>query len=376
MEGHPAMSLTFTPEHEELRQTVRRFLAEKSPISAVRKTMTTDAGFDDAVWSQMAEQIGLQGLIVPEAHGGAGMGATELAIVMEEMGRVLLCAPFLSTVLATQALLLAGSDAARGELLPGIAAGTTRATLASVEPGGDWEPSAARATAKQDGSDWKLDGEKSFVLDGHTADVLLVTARTADGLSLFRVDAGAPGLERKALPTLDLTRKLANVSLNGARATRIGAAGDLTPAIERAVQWAIAALAAEQAGGAQRCLETATDYAKTRLQFGRPIGSFQAIKHRCADMLVSAEFAKSAAYGAAGALDEEGGAADEAVAIAKSYCSEAFFQAAGDNIQIHGGMGFTWEADAHLYFKRAKSSSLLFGDPVKHREKLAARIGL
>ena len=370
------MSLTFTPEHEELRQTVRRFLAEKSPITAVRKTMTTDAGFDDAVWSQMAEQIGLQGLIVPEAHGGAGMGAAELAIVMEEMGRVLLCAPFLSTVLATQALLLAGSDAAQKDLLPGIAAGTTRATLAYVEPGGDWEPSAAKTTAKQDGSDWKLDGEKAFVLDGHTADVLLVTARTSDGLSLFRVDAGAPGVERTALPTLDLTRKLANVSLKGAPATRIGAAGDVTPAIERAVQWAIAALAAEQAGGAQRCLETATDYAKTRLQFGRPIGSFQAIKHRCADMLVSTEFAKSAAYGAAAALGEDGAAADEAVAIAKSYCSEAFFQAAGDNIQIHGGMGFTWEADAHLYFKRAKSSSLLFGDPVKHREKLAARIGL
>jgi alkylation response protein AidB-like acyl-CoA dehydrogenase len=370
------MSFTVTPEHEELRQTVRRFLTERSPIAAVRKTMTTDAGFDDAVWSQMAEQIGLQGLVVPEAHGGAGMGAAELAIVMEEMGRVLFCAPFLSTVLATQALLLAGTESAQKDLLPGIAAGTTRATLAYVEPGGDWEPSAAKATAKQDGADWKLDGEKVFVLDGHSADVLLVTARTSDGLSLFRVDAGAPGVERTALPTLDLTRKLANVSLKGARATRVGAAGDLTPALERAVQWAIAALAAEQTGGAQRCLETATEYAKTRLQFGRPIGSFQAIKHRCADMLVSVEFAKSAAYGAAAALGEDGGSADEATAIAKSYCSEAFFQAAGDNIQIHGGMGFTWEADAHLYFKRAKSSSLLFGDPVKHREKLAAKIGL
>jgi len=369
------MSFTVTPEHEELRQTVRRFLAEKSPIEAVRKVMTTDAGCDDAVWMQMAEQIGLQGLIVPEAHGGAGMGAAELAIVMEEMGRVLLCAPFLSTVLATQALRLAGSDAAQQDLLPGIAAGTTRATLAYVEPGGDWEPSAAKATATQDGSDWKLDGTKAFVLDGHTADVLLVTARTSDGLSLFRVDGDAPGVARAALPTLDLTRKLASVALKGARATRVGASGDLTAAIERAVQWAIVALAAEQAGGAQRCLETATEYAKTRLQFGRPIGSFQAIKHRCADMLVGVEFAKSAAYAAATALAEDGGV-DEAAAIAKSYCSEAFFQAAGDSIQIHGGMGFTWEADAHLYFKRAKSSSLLFGDPVAHREKLAARIGL
>jgi alkylation response protein AidB-like acyl-CoA dehydrogenase len=370
------MSFTITPEHEELRQTVRRFLTEKSPITAVRKVMTTDTGFDDAVWSQMAEQIGLPGLIVPEAHGGAGMGAAELAIVMEEMGRVLLCAPYLSTVLATQALVLAGDAAAQQDLLPGIAAGTTRATLAYVEPGGDWEPASAKTTATKDGSGWKLDGKKAFVLDGHTADVLLVTARTADGLSLFRVDAGAPGVTRTALPTLDLTRKLADVSLQGAHATRVGTAGDLTAAIERAVQWAIAALAAEQAGGAQRCLETATEYAKTRLQFGRPIGSFQAIKHRCADMLVAAEFAKSAAYGAAAALDDGGSAADEATAIAKSYCSEAFFQAAGDNIQIHGGMGFTWEADAHLYFKRAKSSSLLFGDPVKHREKLAARIGL
>jgi len=370
------MSFTVTPEHDELRQTVRRFLAEKSPIDAVRKVMTTDAGFDDATWKQMAEQIGLQGLIVPEAHGGAGMGAAELAIVMEEMGRVLFCAPFLSTVLATQALVLAGSDAAQKDLLPGIAAGTTRATLAYVEPGGDWEPSAAKTIAKPDGADWKLDGAKAFVLDGHTADVLLVTARTPDGLSLFRVDPGAAGVERTHLAPLDLTRKLASVSFKGARATRIGAGGDLTKALERAVQWGIAALAAEQAGGAQRCLETATEYAKTRLQFGRPIGTFQAIKHRCADMLVSVEFAKSAAYGAAAALGEDGDAADEATAIAKSYCSEAFFQAAGDNIQIHGGMGFTWEADAHLYFKRAKSSSLLFGDPVAHRRKLAAAIGL
>jgi alkylation response protein AidB-like acyl-CoA dehydrogenase len=370
------MSFTITPEHDELRQTVRRFLAEKSPLTAVRKLMTTDAGFDDGVWKQMAEQIGLQGLIVPEAHGGAGMGPAELAIVMEEMGRVLFCAPFLSTVLATQALVLAGSDDAQKDLLPGIAAGTTRATLAYVERGAGWDPGAARATATQSGSTWKIDGEKAFVLDGHTADVLLVTARTGDGLSLFRVDGDAPGVERKALPTLDLTRKLADVTLKGAPATRIGAAGDATAALERAVRWAIVALAAEQAGGAQRCLETATEYAKTRLQFGRPIGSFQAIKHRCADMLVTVEFAKSAAYAAAAALGEDEDSAAEATAIAKSYCSEAFFQAAGENIQIHGGMGFTWEADAHLYFKRAKSSSLLFGDPVEHRTKLAARLGL
>jgi alkylation response protein AidB-like acyl-CoA dehydrogenase len=230
--------------------------------------------------------------------------------------------------------------------------------------------------ARRDGARWRLDGVKTFVLDGHVADVVLVVARTEAGLSLFRVDGGVSGLERVVLPTLDLSRKLARCSFDGVPAEEIGAAPDCTSALERALARTVAALAAEQAGGAQRCLELSTDYAKTRLQFGRPIGSFQAIKHLCADMLVRVEFAKSAAYHAAFVAPGDDRELRAAAALAKSYCSEAFFRAAGDTIQIHGGMGFTWEHAAHLYFKRAKSSAVLFGDPVRHREHLAEHLGL
>jgi alkylation response protein AidB-like acyl-CoA dehydrogenase len=374
------MDVTFTEEHDELRETVRRFLDAKSPETAVRALMTSERGYDPSVWSQMAEQMGLQGLIVPEAHGGAGLGPVELAIVCEEMGSALLCAPFLSSAVLVPAMLLeAGSQAACAAILPEIAAGRALATVAVSEQAAPWDLAALGMQARRDGSRWRLDGVKTFVLDGHVADVVLVVAPTEAGLSIFRVDGGAAGLERTLLPTLDLTRKLARCSFTGVAADEVGASADCTGGIERALARTAAALAAEQAGGARRCLELSTEYAKTRLQFGRPIGSFQAIKHLCADMLVQVEFAKSAAYHAAFAAPAAGGGADEcraAASLAKSYCSEAFLKAAGDTIQIHGGMGFTWEHAAHLYFKRAKSSALLFGDPVRHRESLAAHLGL
>ncbi len=371
------MDFQFTAEHDELRQTVRKFLNDKSTEAAVRKTMATESGYDPDVWSQMAEQMGLPGLIIPEELGGAGMSAVELTVVLEEMGRALLCAPYFSTaVLATNALLHAGNDAAQKDLLSQIAAGKGTATLAFAE-GNSWSIADIKMEAKQDGSAWVLDGTKNYVLDGHTADTLLVAARTKEGVSLFKISGKADGVERTLLPTLDLTRKLANITFKKARAERIGAAGDLTAALEKVITLAVVALAAEQVGGAQRCLELSTEYAKTRLQFGRAIGSYQAIKHRCADMLVAVEFAKSAAYFAAfRAADNDTKDLEAASHIAKSYCSEAYFQAANDNIQIHGGMGFTWEHIAHLYFKRAKSSSMLFGDPAHHREKLAAQLGL
>ncbi len=372
------MDFAFTEEHEELRQTVRRFLADKSSEAAVRNVMMSERGYDPATWAQMAEQMGLPGLIVPEQYGGAGLGSVELAVVMEEMGRTLLCAPYLSTaVLATNALLLAATEAARMDLLPKIAGGQLLATLAWTEPQGGWEPAAIAMPAVADGTSWRLDGTKTYVVDGHTADVILVAARVKEGLSLFAINGEADGVERCALPTLDLTRKLARVTFTRARAQRIGSDGDLTAALEKVIALGIVALAAEQAGGAQRCLEMSTDYAKTRMQFGRAIGSFQAIKHRCADMLVSVEFAKSAAYHAAfRAAEGDDTELFTAASMAKSYCSEAYFQAAADTIQIHGGMGFTWEHPAHLYFKRAKSSSVLFGEPLLHREKLAQQIGI
>ena len=370
------MNLTFTEEHEELRSTVRQFLADKSDEQAVRSQMASERGWDPVMWKQMAEEIGLAGLIVPDEYGGAALGYVELCIVMEEMGRALACAPYLaSAVTATNAVLACGDDEAKQTLLPGMASGETIATLAYVESSGRWDLSAIEMRARQKDEGWLLDGRKCYVLDGHNADVILVAARTDAGLELFRVDAGADGLTRTPLPELDLTRKLADLDFSAAPAAKISA-GDQSAALERVLALTIAALAAEQAGGAQVCLEMATEYAKTRLQFGRPIGSYQAIKHKCADMLVAVEFAKTAAYNACFSAAEDPDELLEAAAIAKAYCSDVYFHAAAENIQIHGGMGFTWEHPAHLYFKRAKASALLFGDAAHHREALADSIGL
>src|SRR5579871_5010559 len=370
------MDISFTNEHEQLRQTVRRFLEKESSEQTVRKLMETESGYDKRTWERMASELSLVGLIIPEKHGGAGFGPVELAIVMEEMGRVLLCAPYLSTaVLAAAALLNSANDATKAKLLPAIASGKSIATLAFVEEHGRWDVESIAMRATRDGSRWKLSGVKNYVLDGHIADVVLVAAQSDSGLGLFLVD-GASKFERAALPTLDLTRKLARLSFTDTAATLIST-GDATKSIGRALALGSAMLAAEQVGGAQRCLELSTEYAKTRLQFGRPIGSFQAIKHKCADMLVETEFARSAAYNAAFAAAESDEAQLQAAAhIARSYCSEAFFRAAADNIQIHGGMGFTWEAPAHLYFKRARAGSMMFGDPIDERQKLSALLGL
>jgi alkylation response protein AidB-like acyl-CoA dehydrogenase len=371
------MDISFTSEHEQLRQTVRRFLENESNEQAVRKLMETERGYDARTWERMASELSLLGLIIPEQHGGAGLGPIELGIVMEEMGRMLFCGPYLSTaVLGAGALLRAADESTKAKLLPAIASGKTIATLAFVEEHGRWEVESIAMRAARDGSKWKLSGVKNYVLDGAIADIVLVVARTDSGLGLFLVDAGS-GFERGALPTLDLTRKLARLSFSDTPAALVSASGDATAAIRHVLALGSAMLAVEQAGGAQRCLELSTEYAKTRLQFGRPIGSFQAIKHKCADMLVETEFARSAAYNAAfAAADNDDTQLQSAAHIARSYCSEAFFRAAADNIQIHGGMGFTWEASPHLYFKRARASSMMFGDPIEERQKLSALLGL
>jgi alkylation response protein AidB-like acyl-CoA dehydrogenase len=296
---------------------------------------------------------------------------------MEEMGRALLCAPYLGTaVFATNTLLLCAEAPTQKELLAEIAAGRRIVSVAHAEPNGRWDVAgiALRARAKGDG--FELDGTKAWVLDGHVAHTLLVAARTEDDrLGLFRVDAPAEGLTRTLVPSLDTTRKLATVEL-AATPARLVSRGDQTANVERALALTVCALAAEQVGGAQRCLEMATEYAKARLQFGRPIGSYQAIKHKCADMLVAVEFAKSAAYSACTAAAENSADLLEAAALAKAYCSEAYFEVAAENIQVHGGMGFTWEHPAHLYFKRAKASDLLLGDSAYHRERLADLVGI
>jgi alkylation response protein AidB-like acyl-CoA dehydrogenase len=371
------MNFAFTDEQEELRKTVRAFLDAKSPESAVREQMETEAGYDDAVWRQMGEQMGLQGLSIPEEFGGSGYTFIELGIVLEEMGRSLLCAPFFSTVvLAANTLLHSGDDAAKKDYLPGIASGETIATVAFTEPSGKWDEAGIEMQATAAGDGWTLSGTKMFVLDGHTANLILVAARTPQGVSLFAVDGDAAGLTRTALSTMDQTRKQARLEFENTPGRFVGTDGDGWNVLDKVLDLVAIGLAAEQVGGAQKVLDMAVEYAKVRVQFGRPIGSFQAIKHKCADMLLEVESAKSAAYYGMWCASELNDELPSVASLAKAYCSEAYFHAAAENIQIHGGIGFTWEHPAHLYFKRAKSSELLFGDPTYHRELLAQRIGI
>jgi len=371
------VNFAFSEEQEELRNIVRQFLDAKSPEVAVREQMDTERGYDPDVWSQMAEQLGLQSLTIPEEFGGQGFGYVELIVVLEEMGKALLCAPYFSSVvLAANTLLLSGDDSAKKEYLPGIASGETIATLAFTEPNGKWDASGIELTATADGDGYKLNGSKSFVLDGHTANLILVAGRTDNGVSIFAVDAEAAGLTRTALSTMDQTRKQAKLDFADTPAKLVGEDGAGAEVLSSVLDLAAVALAAEQVGGAQKCLDMAVEYAKVRVQFGRPIGSFQAIKHKCADMLLEVESAKSAAYYAGWCASEMNDELPSVASLAKAYCSEAYFHASAENIQIHGGIGFTWEHPAHLYFKRAKSSELLFGDPTYHRELLAQRIGI
>jgi alkylation response protein AidB-like acyl-CoA dehydrogenase len=373
----PQVRLAFSAEQEELRRSVRRFLDDTSPGAEVRRLMETEEGWDRAVWRAMAERVGMQGIQVAEAFGGAGLGHVELGIVMEELGRSLACVPYFSTVgLAVNALLTSGDERAQRELLPRFASGEATGTLAVLEPAGSWDLDAVATTARRHGDGWVVDGAKAFVIDGHTADVLLVAARTPGGLGLFAVEGGAAGVERVPVPQLDQTRKLARVELSAAPATLVGEEGGAGSWLPRALDLAAVALAMEQVGGAQRCLDMSVEYAKARHQFGRPIGSFQAIKHRCADMLVRVESARATAYYAAWAAAEGAQELPAVASLARAYCSEAFSWVAGETIQVHGGIGFTWEHDAHLYFKRAKASELLLGDPAHHRELMLRRIGV
>lgn len=358
------MKLVVTEEQRELRDALRRFFADRSPAAEVRRLMETAEGHDPKVWAQMAEQLGLQGLAIAEEHGGAGFGVRELAVVFEEMGRAVVCAPFLATITAAAAL-----EAGEGghDLLPGIADGSVIATLAVAEDGGSWDPADVEARFE----DGLLRGAKNFVLDGHIADLVLVAARSEDGVGVYAVE-DVSRLVRTPAVTLDQTRKLARIEFDGVPARKVGG----EDAIRRALDVAAVALAAEQLGGAQKTLDMTVEYAKVRYQFGRPIGSFQAIKHRCADMFVLVESARSAVLNAAAAADESPRELPAAAALAKAYCSDAYFHTAGEAIQLHGGIGFTWEHDAHLYFKRAQGSRQLFGAPDRHRERLAGLAGL
>jgi alkylation response protein AidB-like acyl-CoA dehydrogenase len=357
------MHFAFTAEQEAFRRSARQFLAEHSSSAQLRKAMASPDGFDREVWRHIAQELGWTALIVPDEYGGAGGTAVDLAAIMEEAGRALLCAPLFSTVcLATNTLLLNGSDELKREYLPRIAAGELIATVA-------WQN---RAAARRAPGGFLLRGQKSFVTDGAVADLVIVQADVEGaGRAFFLVPGDAMGLERTSLSTMDRTRRQAELRFQNVFVPEVN---HFEGSLSRVLSHAGVALACEQVGGAERCLDMAVEYAKTRIQFNRPIGSFQAIKHKCAEMALRVESARSAAYYAAWAASEDPTELESASSMARVYCSEAYFHCASENIQIHGGIGFTWEHDAHLYFKRAKSSEILLGELNRHRGWIARQV--
>ncbi|HXD97250.1 MAG TPA: acyl-CoA dehydrogenase [Candidatus Acidoferrum sp.] len=379
------MDFGFNQEQELLRATARKFFESECTSEFVRARMAEPAGVTDGFWAKLAEQ-GWLGLIYPEEYGGAGLGFVDLTVLMEEMGRAVMPGPFFSTVLLGGLTILeAGSAAQKKEWLDKISAGEAKVTLAFTEPNARWDAAAVTVTARESGGTFTLSGTKLFVLDAHLADALVVVARTREGkrpeegLSLFLVPRGAKGVDVKLLPTMDQTRKLCEVTFTdvtvGADALLGPKDGAWSP-LSRVLDRATVALCAEMCGGAQRVLDMTTEYAKIRIAFGKPIGSYQGVKHKAADMLVEIENAKSLTYYAAWAVDENVPEAPLAASMAKAYVSDAFRKAAGAGIQLHGGIGFTWEHDLHLYFKRAKSSEFTFGDGTWHRERVAQLINL
>jgi len=370
------MSLTANVSSEEdltaLRETVRSFLDAKSPMLSVREAMASVNGFDLEVWRQMAEQLGLQGLSLPEQYGGSGFGMIEQLIVFEELGRSLYSGPYFSTVaLAAGLLVQCDDETAKAEYLTRIASGNLIATVAFVEADESWRLDNVVTRACLDGEQWRVSGVKPFVIDGNLAELVLVIANTVEGLSLFAVEGTAEGLSRVPLDVMDATRKQSRLKFERAPARLIGTAGRAQKWINAWLVTAAISLSGEQVGGAKRLLEISVEYAKTRQQFGRYIGSFQAIKHKCATIYLETESAGAVARYAAWTVDECMDEVALAASMAKSYCSDAFTHAAAENIQIHGGVGFTWDNDGHLFLRRAKTSEMFLGDAVYHRNLLS-----
>ena len=379
------MNFGFNEEQELLRSTARKFFDNECSSETVRKLMESPEGMTPDLWKKLAEQ-GWLGLIVPDEHGGMGLGIVDLVVLMEEMGRAVVPGPFFSTVLlGGLAILEGGTETQKKAWLPKLASGDARATLAWMEPTADLGARGITLPATAKGSGHVLNGTKLFVQDGHTADVLVVAARTAtgktaeEGISLFLVPKGSPGLTVTLLPTMDQTRKLCEVTLKDVVVgpdALMGSAGSGWAPLARVIDRATVGLCAEMCGGAQKVLDMTVEYAKIRQAFGRPIGSYQGVKHRAADMLVDVENSKSITYYAAWAMDEGVAEGPLAVSMAKAYVSDAYRRVSGAGIQLHGGIGFTWEHDLHLYFKRAKGSEFTFGDATWHRERVAQLVNL
>ncbi|HXP03077.1 MAG TPA: acyl-CoA dehydrogenase [Stellaceae bacterium] len=378
------MDIGFSEEQELLRDTARKFLDSACTTKFVRERMATQEGMTPEFWSQIAEQ-GWLGINFSEDDGGSGLGLTDLVVLMEEMGRAVMPGPYLATaLLGGAAIREAGSAAQRQEYLPRIAAGELRATLASTEPNARWDASGITMNAQSMRGGFTLSGSKLFVPDAHLADTIVVAARTRDGstmedgVSLFLVPKDAAGLGVALMPSIDETRKLCEVRFDNVAVPQTALLGELHegwPSLARVYDGAAVALSAEICGGAQRVLEMTVEYAKLRETFGKPIGSYQGVKHKCADMLVEVENAKSLTYYAAWAVDEKQPDAKLAVSMAKAYASDASRKVSNAGIQLHGGIGMTWEHDLHLYMKRAKASEVAFGDATWHRERVASLLG-
>jgi len=379
----PRVESEASEERRAFRDGLRRFLSERAPSAALRRTLAGEAGFDPALWQAATRELGLPGLCIAESAGGQGFGPREQALALRELGHALACTPFFaSCVLAGGALAALPRSEVRDALLAAIASGET-ASLAWIEPGAGFALEEVALTARDGARGVLLRGAKTCVLDGHFAQHLLLVAREPgscglEGLTLYRVDPDADGLARRRLASFDATRPLARLELSDVPAVATGRRGEDGPGLARALDRARVALANEMVGVTERVLEMAVGYAKVRTQFGRPIGSFQAIKHKCADLWIGLEAARTAADHAADVAARGDSDAELALAasLAQAWCSDLCFRASAENIQIHGGIGFTWEHDAHLYFRRAKSSEILLGDAVWHRERIAAGLGL
>ena len=379
------MDFAFNDEQEMIRTQAADFLKNECPVDLVRELMESEHGHSQDLWQKIVE-LGWSALPFPEEYGGLNLTFVDLAIILEEMGKVLLPGTYFSTVvLAGLTLLAAGSKEQKRQWLEPLAEGSLKATLAVMEPSGRIDAGGITLKAERQGDSYSLSGTKLFVPDAHTADLIICAARTGDsanpdqGISLFAVDRESAGLDVTQLQTLDQTRRLYEVAFDGVllpESRILGEAGQAWPVLETVLDKAAIGLSAEMVGGAQRMLDLSVEYSKERVQFGRPIGSFQAIQHKCADMLIYTEGARSAVYAAAWAASQEKEGLAVQASIAKAYTSDAFRFVAGEGIQIHGGMGFTWEEDPHLYLKRAKSAEVVFGDATYHRERIAGLIGL
>lgn len=364
-----------TEEREALRDSVSKLMSDASTETAVRTVMETNQGFDPDLWRSLSE-MGVIGLITDEKYGGSGVGPMELEAVMEEAGAALLCSPLLASgVIAAELLQALGDEGLNATRLPGIATGETIASAVLTGDSGCWTESGINVSASEVAGTWQLEGRGSFVLHAQNADVLIVVANSEGGLKAFEVDPSEDSVQVEALPTLDRTLRIASVSFNKTAAKQVNATQPVWEAVNQALNMALVALAGEQAGGAKKVLDFTVEYAKTRIQFGRQIGSFQAIKHMAADLLVETESAISAARHAAACLADQSSRTEEAISLAAFACADAFVKTAADGVQMHGGIAFTWEHPAHLYLKRARADAQLFGSSDFHRENYLKALG-